>query len=81
MSDFEPATLRQSLPMPSRPRPIVVVGAGSIVRDAHLPAYRKAGFPVAGIYDRDAARVLYCAEKNRVVAFTLIICRRRQRPT
>ncbi len=40
----------------ARPRPIVVLGAGGIVRDAHLPAYRKAGFVVAGLYDRDRAR-------------------------
>ena len=45
--------LVQSWPMPSDPRPIVIVGAGEIVTDAHLPAYRKAGWPVAGIYDRD----------------------------
>jgi predicted dehydrogenase len=31
--------------------PIVVIGAGGIVRDAHLPAYRKASFKVAAIYD------------------------------
>ena len=37
-------------------RPIVLLGAGGIVRDAHLPAYRLAGFPVAGIYDLDRAR-------------------------
>lgn len=43
--------IRQSWPLPSRPRPIVIVGAGGIVNDAHLPAYRKAGFPVAAIYD------------------------------
>lgn len=36
---------------PTDPRPIVIVGAGGIVRDAHLPAYRKAGFPVWGIVD------------------------------
>ncbi len=49
--------LQQSWPAPSQVRPIVLIGAGGIVRDAHLPAYRKAGFPVAGIYDinRDAA--------------------------
>ena len=35
------------------PRPVVVIGAGGIVRDAHLPAYRLAGFPVAGIFDLD----------------------------
>lgn len=37
--------------LPRAPRPIVVVGAGGIVRDAHLPAYRKAGFGVWGIVD------------------------------
>ncbi len=37
-------------------RPIVVVGAGGIVKDAHLPAYRLAGFPVAALYDLDGAK-------------------------
>lgn len=32
---------------------IGICGAGGIVNDAHLPAYRKAGFRVVGIYDRD----------------------------
>lgn len=52
------ADLRQSWPRPSAPRPIVVIGAGSIVRDAHLPIYRRLGFPMAGIFDvnPDAAR-------------------------
>ncbi|HPU57778.1 MAG TPA: gfo/Idh/MocA family oxidoreductase, partial [Verrucomicrobiota bacterium] len=49
------STLRQTWPRPSRPRPIVIIGAGGIVRDAHLPAYRKANFPVAGIYDLNPA--------------------------
>jgi predicted dehydrogenase len=43
-------------PLPRRPRPIVSIGAGAIVRDAHLPAYRLVGFPVAAVYDRDRAR-------------------------
>ena len=30
---------------------IVSIGAGSIVHDAHLPAYRRAGFPVAATQD------------------------------
>jgi len=29
----------------------VIVGAGGIVRDAHVPAYRRAGFTLAGVYD------------------------------
>lgn len=42
--------------LPRSPRPIVVIGAGGIVRDAHLPAYRLAGFHVAGLHDLDAGR-------------------------
>jgi predicted dehydrogenase len=49
-------TLRQAWPMPSAPRPIVIIGTGGIVKDAHLPAYRKAGFTVAGLYDTDRDR-------------------------
>ena len=49
-----PASIRdlgQSWPRPSAPRPIVVIGAGSIVRDAHLPVYKRLGFAIAGIFD------------------------------
>ena len=38
-------------PRPVQPRPVVIIGAGTIVRDAHLPAYRKAEFPVASVTD------------------------------
>ena len=38
-------------PRPKSPRPIVILGAGGIVRAAHLPAYSKAGFPVIAIAD------------------------------
>ena len=49
--------LTQAWPRPSRPpRPIVIIGAGAIVRTAHLPAYRRLEYPVAGIFDVDAAR-------------------------
>lgn len=37
--------------LPKTPRPIIVIGAGGIVRDAHLPAYQKAGFKIFGITD------------------------------
>lgn len=52
--------LPQAWPRPSNPRPIVIFGAGSIVRDAHLPVYRRLGFPVAGVFDPnlEAARAL-----------------------
>ena len=45
------SSLRQTWPAPSRPMPIVTIGAGSIVVDAHFPAYRKGGFPIAGVFD------------------------------
>ena len=48
--------LQQQYPLPSAPRPIVIIGAGGIVTDAHLPAYRKAGLPVAGVFDVDSAK-------------------------
>ena len=42
--------------LPLRPAPIMVIGAGGIVHDAHLPAYRMAGFEVAGIVNRTRER-------------------------
>jgi predicted dehydrogenase len=38
-------------PRPKAPRPIVILGAGGIVRAAHLPAYIKAGLPVIAVAD------------------------------
>lgn len=55
--------LRQEWPKPSRPRPIIVLGTGGIVKDAHLPAYHKAGFPVAGFFDVDRAKAEALAEQ------------------
>lgn len=56
-SDLKVPELTQAWPRPSQPpRPIVIIGAGAIVRAAHLPAYRRLDFPVAGIFDLDAAR-------------------------
>lgn len=49
-------SFNQDWPSPSVPIPIIVIGAGGIVRDAHLPAYRKAGLKVSGIVDPDTAR-------------------------
>jgi predicted dehydrogenase len=50
------AELRQRWPAPSRPRPIVGIGAGGIVNDAHLPAYAIGKLPVAGLFDVDLER-------------------------
>ena len=38
--------------LPGNKQPIIIIGAGGIVHDAHLPAYRKAGFNVFGITNR-----------------------------
>ena len=46
-------SLPQSWPLPRKQHAIDIIAAVGIVRDAHLPAYRKDGFPVAGIYDPD----------------------------
>jgi predicted dehydrogenase len=66
---FDPTSLRQAWPQPSRPAPIVTIGAGSIVVDAHFPAYRKAGFPIAGVFDLDAARARMVGDKFGVRVF------------
>ncbi len=66
---FDPTSLRQTWPAPSRPRPIVTIGAGSIVVDAHFPAYKKGGFPVAGVYDLDAERAKTVGDKFGVRVF------------
>jgi predicted dehydrogenase len=42
--------------MPQKPRPISIIGAGGIVKGAHLPAYRKAEWQVSGIYDPDISK-------------------------
>lgn len=44
--------LRQQVELPKNPLPIVIIGAGGIVKDAHLPAYTIANFKVKGIYDK-----------------------------
>lgn len=46
----------QDWPAPTGPLPIVLIGAGGIVRDAHLPAYAKAGLTVAAVAEIDKDR-------------------------
>jgi predicted dehydrogenase len=42
--------------LPQKKLPIIIIGAGGIVKDAHLPAYQKAGFEVVGITNRTRER-------------------------
>jgi predicted dehydrogenase len=53
-------------PRPTHVRPIVVIGAGGIVRAAHLPAYEKAGFPVIGLMDQDGEKAAALAAERRI---------------
>jgi predicted dehydrogenase len=57
-----------TLALPRERRPIVVIGAGGIVRDAHLPAYAKAGYAVASICDRDLSRAQALADQYGIPA-------------
>jgi predicted dehydrogenase len=62
--------LRQAWPRPVAPRPIVIIGAGGIVNDAHLPAYRRAELPVAGIFDLNRDRAEAQARKWDLKVFS-----------
>ena len=66
------SSLRQSWPAPSRPRPIVIIGAGGIVNDAHLPAYRLAGLPIAGVFDIDGDKARALAGKWDIPALATL---------
>jgi predicted dehydrogenase len=57
MKTEAPFSPREIAPrLPERPFPILIIGTGGIVRDAHLPAYKLAGFPVWGLYNRTLAK-------------------------
>lgn len=58
--------LKTSCEMPDRARPILGIGAGGIVRDAHLPAYQLAGFEHVGLYDPDVNKAKSLAEQFNI---------------
>ena len=60
MPDFE---FRQTATLPAQPMPIVSIGMGGIVHDAHYPAYRLAGFDVIGGFDIDSERAAMMRRK------------------
>lgn len=49
--------------MSTQPIEIISIGAGGIVKDAHLPAYKIAGYTVVGIYDIDNSKASLLAEE------------------
>jgi predicted dehydrogenase len=54
---------------PVSSRPIVIIGAGNIVRDAHLPAYKKAGFSLQGIFDVQLERAQQLGRQYGIPVF------------
>ena len=58
-----PFDLRQKAILPEEPPPIVSIGLGGIVHDAHYPAYRIAGFEVMGGCDINAERAAMMKDK------------------
>ncbi|MDG4674909.1 Gfo/Idh/MocA family oxidoreductase [Shinella sp. 838] len=56
-------SFNQHWPKPSKALPIVVIGAGGIVVDSHLPAYRNAGYDVRGIWNRNRGRAEAVAKR------------------
>ena len=48
--ELEIKNFSQTWPKPSKNNPIIIIGTGGIVKDAHLPAYKKAGFDVPVSY-------------------------------
>jgi predicted dehydrogenase len=63
---FSVNDLRQRWPMPKRSRPIVILATGGIVQTCHLPAYREAGFTVAGVFNRSIDRARETARRFRI---------------
>jgi len=64
--DLESIVRAAAAPRPRTPRPIIMIGSGGIVRDAHLPAYAKAGFPVATLVDLDLERAESLAKEFNI---------------
>ena len=58
--------IRQSAILPANPLPIVSIGLGGIVHDAHYPAYQIAGFDVVGGYDIDSGRAAMMRDQFKI---------------
>lgn len=52
--------------LPETEQPIIIIGASGIVKDAHLPAYKMAGFKVFGITNRTTSKAHKMAEANDI---------------
>ena len=43
--------LKQKWQKPSESLPVIFIGAGGIIRNAHIPAYKNLGLKIKGVYD------------------------------
>jgi predicted dehydrogenase len=62
-ADLQQVMREAVAPRPKVARPIVLIGAGGIAHDAHLPAYAKAEFPVAAVVDLNQEKAQALAGK------------------
>lgn len=60
--------MQQAYYKPATPYNIFSIGAGGIVKDAHLPAYQIAGYFVKGIYDIDHSKAQLLAKSFNIPA-------------
>jgi predicted dehydrogenase len=58
--------VQQKAELPRNPLPIVSIGVGGIVHDAHYPAYKIAGFEVVGAYDHNPQQAQMMREKFNI---------------
>src|SRR5215470_14148290 len=65
MSSYPNLDYKPKMPQRSD-RGIGIIGAGGIVNYAHLPAYKKAGFKVVGITDRDRVKAERTAKEHSI---------------
>jgi predicted dehydrogenase len=63
---YRRVVLESGSPRPKIARPIVILGAGGIVRAAHLPAYAKAGFPIVAIADSASGKAAALASEKGI---------------
>ncbi len=64
--------LRQAWAVPSRPRPIVIIGAGGVVRTAHLPVYQRLEVSRCGPLRHQSGRIARDRETLRRVDRVLV---------
>jgi predicted dehydrogenase len=65
-TSLDPSTIRQTPELPLAPRPVVSIGAGAIVREAHAPAYRMSGFTLSSVYDLERNRAEQLASEHGI---------------